>query len=76
MAEGEPPLFTRLNARHPYVIVVDEADKVGVPGADLGVHACACTLALYLDRLHGRRLHKHTERLTPDVVPHLMTDKK
>lgn len=41
MAEGEPPLFTRLDARHPNVVVVDEADKVGVPGADLWVHACA-----------------------------------
>lgn len=41
MAEGQPPLFTRLNAGHPDVIVVNEADKVGVPGADLGVHACA-----------------------------------
>lgn len=41
MAEGEPPLFICLNAGHPNVIVVDEADKVGVPGADLWVHACA-----------------------------------
>lgn len=41
MAEGEPPLFTRLNAGHPNVTIVDEADEVGVPGADFGVHACA-----------------------------------
>lgn len=59
MAEGEPPLFARLNAGHPDVIVVNEADKVGVPGADLGVHACTWTLALNLDRLHWWRLYKH-----------------
>lgn len=41
VTEGEPPLFTRLNAGHTNVAVVDEANKVGVPGADLGVHACA-----------------------------------
>lgn len=41
VAEGEPPLFARLDAGHPNVVVVDEADKVWVPGADLGVHACA-----------------------------------
>lgn len=47
MAEGESPLFTRRDARHPNVIVVDEADKVGVFRADLGVHACAWTEAFY-----------------------------
>lgn len=63
MAEGEPPLFTRLDAGDPDVIVVDEANKAGVPGADLGVHACAWTVALYLYGLHRRCLHKHTERI-------------
>lgn len=47
MAEGESPLFTRLNARHPNVILLDKADKVGVSEADLGVHASAGTVALY-----------------------------
>lgn len=41
MAEGEPPLFTSLDVGHPNVIVNDEANEVGVPRADLGVHACA-----------------------------------
>lgn len=41
MAEGQPPLFARLDAGHPDVVVIDEADEVGVPWADLGVHACA-----------------------------------
>lgn len=63
MAEGEPPLFTRLNAGHPNVAVVDEADEVGVPGADLGVHACTWTLALNLNGFHRRSLHKHTEKM-------------
>lgn len=41
VAEGEPPLFTRLNAGHTNVPVVDEANKVGVPRADFGIHTCA-----------------------------------
>jgi len=41
VAEGQPPLLARLGAGHPDVVVVDEADEVRVPGADLGVHAGA-----------------------------------
>lgn len=58
MAEGEPPLFTRLNAGHPDVIVVDEADEIGVSGTNLRVHACPWTLTLNLYRLHWRTLDK------------------
>lgn len=76
MAEGEPPLFTRLNAGHPNVIVVDKADKVGVSGADLGVHACAWTLALYLYGVHRRRLHKHKDRMEDNFVIKRETDLK
>lgn len=74
MAESEPSLFTRFYAGYPNVIVVDEADKVGVPGADLGVHACAWTLAFYLYGVHGRRLHKHTERSEDKFVMKRETD--
>lgn len=41
MAEGESPLFSCLDTRHPNVVVINEANEVGVPGADLGVHACS-----------------------------------
>lgn len=41
MTECESSLFARLYAGHPDVIVVDEANKVWVSGADLGVHTCA-----------------------------------
>lgn len=68
-AEGEPLLFTRLNAGHPDVVVVDEADKVGVPGADLGVHPRAWTLTLNLNRRVDRRsLHKHKERMKDEAA--------
>ena len=39
MAEGEPALLSALDVGHPQVVAVDEGDEVGVPRADLGVHA-------------------------------------
>lgn len=68
MAEGEPPLFASLNAGHPNVVVVDETNEVGVPRADLGVHACARTLALNFNRLHRRSLHKQRRQKTSEVT--------
>lgn len=41
VAERESPLFRRLDAGHPNVVIADEGDKVGVPRADLWVHAGA-----------------------------------
>lgn len=72
VAEGEFPLFTRLNAGHPNVTVVDEADEVGVPGADFCVHASAQTLALNFDRL-CRSLKRQTEKAgktNEDIINH------
>lgn len=58
VAEGQSPLFSCLYAAHPNVIVIDEANKVRVSRADLGVHTWACTLALNLCGIHWRCLHK------------------
>lgn len=72
VAEGELPLFTRLNAGHPNVTVVDEADEVGVPGADFCVHASAQTLALNFNRLR-RSLKRQTEKegkTNEDIINH------
>lgn len=62
MAECESPLLAGLNAGHPHVIVADKGNEVGVPWADLGIHASAGALALKLYWFHGRGLQRHTWR--------------
>lgn len=39
VAVRESPFLSRLDVSYPQVVIVDEGYKVGVSGADLGVHA-------------------------------------
>lgn len=56
VAEGQSLFFPRLNIGHPDVVVVNEADEVGIHRTDFGVHSCPRTLALDLTRLHRQSL--------------------
>lgn len=41
VAQGESPFFPGLSVGHPDVVVVNEADEVGIHRADFRVHAGA-----------------------------------
>lgn len=58
MTERESLLLSGFYICHPDIVIVDKTDEVRVPGADFGVHARACILALDLCGVHWRSLKK------------------